>query len=226
VKLLAHPWFSFAAVLAAPFACSSSSSSPGAGQPGEGPDASTEASASDSPAPSGDACGAPPYVNLGLIVRSATDSGANGTPVAGAKLTASLCPSVVRVSAADGTISAQVSKGVPFYARFEAQNYANTLLSEVHFDADKTGIVAPLPPAIFTALVPGGFGPDKTAVVVGVMKDGGTGACDQLDGVALDVPGHPEAKVTYLLPMRSRSRRPEPPPRPEGARSSPDSGPT
>src|SRR5262249_15043156 len=69
---------------------------------------------------------------------------------------------------------------------------------EVHFDADTTGLVTPVIPQLFTVLVPGGFGPDKTALVIGVMKDGGSGACDQLDGIRLDLPDHPEAKITYF----------------------------
>jgi hypothetical protein len=182
-------------------ACSSSSSAPPAAAPDSGvPDdagvAAPDATSDGAPG-SGTACGAPPYVNVGLIVRSASGSGTTGTPVEGAKLTTSLCPDKSLLSAADGTINAQISKGVPFYPRFEAQNYAPTVIAEMHFDVDKTGIEAPLPPSLFTALIPG-FGPDKTALVVGIMKDGGSGACDQLDGVAIDVPNHPEAKVTYF----------------------------
>jgi hypothetical protein len=177
-------------------ACSSSppASSP---EPG-GTDASVEAGPADAGADSGsEGCGAPPYVNVSLVVRSASASGADGAPIEGAKLTASICPEAPRLSGPDGTITAAVSKGVPFYARFEAPNYAATLIAELHLDADKSGIVAPLPPQLFTALIPG-FGPDKTALVAAVMKDGGTGACDQLDGVTIEVQDHPEAVVTYF----------------------------
>jgi hypothetical protein len=178
-------------------AACSSSGRPAAAPDGGGDDAGAVEPDATSDASNDAACGAPPYVNVGLVVRSAAASGANGAPVEGAKLTASICPGVQRVSAADGTVSAQISRGVPFYPRFEAENYAPTVIGEMHFDVDKTGIVVPLPPQLFVALVPD-FGPDKTAIVLGVMKDGGSGACDQLDGVALQVLNHPEAKVLYF----------------------------
>src|SRR5262249_2472201 len=102
-------------------ACSSSSSSapPGAapeGGAGDGAGAVPDAGGTaDGPGGGGTTCGPPPYVNVGLIVRSASSTGADGNPIEGAKLTTSLCPGVEVVSAADGTMNAQISKGTPFY---------------------------------------------------------------------------------------------------------------
>ncbi len=138
----------------------------------------------------------PPYVTLGIVVREAVASG-EGAVVPGARLTTSLCPGTLRLSGDDGMIRGRVSKGVPFYARFEAKNFAPTLIAEQSFAEDKSPIVAPLPPSIFTVLVPG-FGPTASAIAVGVMHDGGKGPCNALDGVHFEVDGHPEAKVTYF----------------------------
>ncbi len=163
-------------------------------------DASTEpATELDSgPLDGGDpeACGAPPFVTLGLVVRELA-SGSKGAPIEGAALSASLCPGVKRVSGADGVITARVSKGVPFYARLDGTGFVPTLIAEVRFDADRLDINAPLPRTLVGALVPG-FGPDTSAIVIGLTKDGGSGACDMLDGVRFEVVDHPEAKVTYL----------------------------
>ena len=141
-------------------------------------------------------CGAPPFVTLGIVVKAASASGM-GTPIEGAKLTiAPLCAHQSQLSAADGTITGRVSKGIPFYARFEAKGYAPTLSSEQKFDADKSPIVVPLPPSIFEVLIPS-FTTKTTAVLIALMKGGGSGPCDALDGVSFAVDGHPEAQVTY-----------------------------
>ena len=180
------------------FACSSSSSphpvaAGDASAPGDGNDGGLGAEAAVADLPT---CGAPPYVTLGIVVRAAS-AGGEGAVVAGAKLTTSLCPGTLRLSGDDGVIRGRVSKGVPFFARFEAKSFAPTLISEQTFDADKDPIVAPLAPSFFTALVPG-YDATKAAIVVGVIKDGGSGPCDALDGVSLQVEGYPEAKVTYF----------------------------
>lgn len=179
-------------------ACSSSSSAnpaaaADASSPGDSHDGGGGAEAAVADLPT---CGAPPYVTLGIVVRAAS-AGGNGAVIAGAKLTTSLCPGTLRLSGDDGVIRGRVSKGVPFFARFEATSYVPTLISEQQFDADKDPIVAPLPPSLFTALVPG-YDATKAAIVVGVTKDGGSGPCAALDGVSFQVEGHPEAKVTYF----------------------------
>src|SRR5262249_5530093 len=89
-----------------------------------------------------------------------------------------------------------VSKGVPFYGRFEAKNYASMLTGEQRYDVDTSDVEVKILPGLFTTLIPG-FGPDKTAIFVGAFKDGGHGACDALDGMRDRVLGHPEAIVTY-----------------------------
>src|SRR5262245_8351156 len=102
----------FALILLAA-ACSSSSSAPPAAAPDSGADdagvAAPDATTADAPG-SDTTCGPPPYVNVGLVVKSASSTGADGSPVEGAKLTTSLCPGITRVSAADGTINAQITK--------------------------------------------------------------------------------------------------------------------
>jgi hypothetical protein len=188
-------------------ACSSSSST-SASAPGTGADggAASSSGSSGSPDDAGGAeagptaaiaCGAPPFVNIGIVVRQISTGGGTGTPVDGVTLTSTLCPGASAITGADGAIAAQVTKGAPFFPRFQATNYATTLIAELKFDADKPDVEAPLPPALFTALVPG-FGPTKTAIIVGLSKGGGTGACDTLDGVTFTVTGHPEAVITYF----------------------------
>ena len=190
---------------AAAGACSSSSSTQGtAGDAGATTDSAgssggtEDGGSADSAGPTSTiACGAAPFVNIGLVVRQVASGGGTAPAVEGATLTSSLCLGKSAITGPDGVITAQVTKSAPFVPRFDAPNYATTLIAELQFDADKTGIEAPLPPALFTALVPG-FGPTKTAIIVGLSKGGGTGACDALDGVAFTVTGHPEAVVTYF----------------------------
>jgi hypothetical protein len=181
------------------FAACSTSSHP---TPSDAADASTsDDAAADAADDTADAaaddaaCGPPPWVNLGLIVTSLADP--DGGFVEGATLTASLCPGVSRTSAKDGTVVAAISKGTPFFPRLEASGFVATRIVEMRFDADKVGISAPLPPKLFTVLIPG-WAPDQTTLLVGLNKDGDAGACATLDGVALSVTDHPEAKVTYL----------------------------
>ncbi len=143
------------------------------------------------------ACGTAPFVSLGIVVRQISTGPGPGAPVDGATLTSSLCPGITAITGADGIVSAQVTKGAPFFARLEAPNYAKTLIAEMQYAADTKDIEAPLPPSLFTALVPG-FTPAKTAVIVGVSQGGGTGACDAVDGISFIVTDHPEAKIAYF----------------------------
>ena len=183
-----------------PLGCSSSST-PGQATPVAPSDASTQPdlaraeSDAGTDAPMEQTCGEPPFVTLGIVVQAAAADNM-GTPVEGARLTTPLCPDKTQVSGPGGHITGRVSKGVPFYVRFEATNYIPTLVSEQQFDVDTSPILAPLPPSLFSALIPE-FGPDKTAIFIGVMPNGGTGACNSLDGVRFEVIDHPEAKTTY-----------------------------
>jgi hypothetical protein len=142
-------------------------------------------------------CGAAPFVHLGIVVHQITTGTGPATPVEGATLTSSLCPGVSAITGADGVVSADVTKDAPFFARLQATNYANTLIAEMKYGADTAGIDAPLPPSLFTALVPG-FTTATPAIIVGVSQGGGTGACDAIDGVTLAVTDHPEAVITYF----------------------------
>ena len=142
-----------------------------------------------------DTCGTAPYVTLGILVKGATIDNSN-PPLPGAKFTTPLCPGVYTVSDDAGRLAGHLSKGAAFYGRFEAAHYANTLTPELQFDVDVKDYEVVIPPTIFAALVPD-FGPDKTAILVGTKRNGGSGECDKLDGITLSVVGHPEANVTY-----------------------------
>jgi hypothetical protein len=207
MKQIAAPrWLALLLLLSAAPAtpsCASKASTPAT--PGAGEDASADGSGpgtlddggTETGPTSSIICGAAPYVSLGLVVRQIPIGGGTGAPIEGATLTSSLCPGLAALTAADGVVSAQITKDAPFFPRLEGPNYATTLIAEMQFGADQSGINVPLPPALYTAIVPA-FGPTKTAIIVGVSKGGGTGACDALDGIVLTVTDHPEAKVTYF----------------------------
>ena len=148
----------------------------------------------------GTVCGPPPYVTVQLIARGIqiTPDAGDGPPIAGVTLTASACPGVAVATGADGTITAQISKGDPLFAHFAAPNYASIVISEMKFDTDRSGLSVTLPPSFFTSLIPG-YAADKPAIVVGAMKNGADGGpCDALDGIQFAVDGHPEATIIYF----------------------------
>ncbi len=140
-------------------------------------------------------CGNGPYVTVGIVV-----SGVALMPpaplVGGAVLTSPLCPGVSLMSAADGTMTGRIAQNVPFYGRVEAKSYANTLTPEQLFTVDTPDVALTLPPAILTALIPT-YSPTTTTIFLNMFQDGGHGACNKVDGTTFDVPGHPEAVVTY-----------------------------
>ena len=169
------------------------------------PAAVTGADAGGDDAPSGGAdaagpelatCGAAPYVTVGIVV-----SGIALNPPAplieGAVLTSPLCPGVMLTSAHDGTMSGRIAQNVPFYGRVEAKSYAKTLTPEQLFKVDTPDVALTLPPSLLTAFIPG-YSATSTTIFLNMFKDGGHGACNALDGTTFDVPGHPEAVVTYF----------------------------
>ncbi len=142
------------------------------------------------------ACGAAPYVTVGIVV-----SGVTLNPpaplVEGAVLTSPLCPGIALTSAHDGTMNGRIAQNVPFYGRVEAKSYAKTLTPEQLFKVDTPAVALTLPPALLTALIPG-YSATSTTIFLNMFKDGGHGACNALDGTTFDVMGHPEAVVTYF----------------------------
>jgi hypothetical protein len=161
-----------------------------------GGDALAEAAA---PSPADAACGAAPWVNVGLVIDrfdlAATDA---GTPLPGAVFTASLCPGITRTSDDAGQIIGQISEGVPFTAGITAGNYISELLPEQAFDADSLGNRIEMLPVLFGALLPG-FGPSSTAIIVQLDPPAAdAGPCATVDGVSYSVPGHPEATISYF----------------------------
>jgi hypothetical protein len=185
--------FAFALLALASAACSSSkaTTTPSDGDASVSPDASAEADAGASLA----ACGTAPHVKVDITVVGASLS---DTPprVPGAVFASPMCPEITLTTDADGKIAGLIQKGLPFYGRFEAPGWANTMIPEQLFEADTPGLVVTLPPSLLGALIPG-FGPDTSAIFVNGFKEG-KGACAALDGISFTVTSHPEAKVIYF----------------------------
>jgi hypothetical protein len=177
-------------------ACSSSSSNGGA--------VATDADASGGDtgsAPTGPVqCGAPPFVNLGIVVQAAGTADA-GVRIGGAVLTSPLCPDASFTSDDDGGIVGLVSQNVPFYGRFNAPGYAPTLSPQEEFATDSPPVTIALPPSLLTVIVPN-YDKTKPLILIDARLDTGTnhdgGAnCNDVSGVSFSVDGHPEAQITY-----------------------------
>jgi hypothetical protein len=166
---------------------------PGADAAQAMPDSAT--SGDDGPGGEPGACGRPPYVTLGLLVRGGHVDGTT-TPVEGATFTTPLCPGLTVTSDVNGRFTGRLSAGVPFYGRFIASGYVNTLTPEQKYDVDTADIKITLLPVLITALLPN-YDATQPAIFLGVMKDTGVNACANLDGVSFQVVGHPEAVITY-----------------------------
>ena len=187
------------------FAACSSKDSPPAATPGNDAatiDASTGGDDDASPDTSdpgqpADSCGTAPFVTLGIQVNGTGGSG--DVPLPGAKFTTPLCPSSYKIADDAGKLTGSISKGVPFYGRFEAKNYVNLLTPEQIYEADDDTVTVSLPASLFSALIPG-YDASKPTVFIGGFKDGGHGACDALDGIKYTVTGHPEVTITYYTP--------------------------
>ncbi len=189
-----HRVLSAIAVLAVGSAsCSSSKATPTS----TGVDAGVSADASEETdaAPSLAACGVAPYVKVGITVLGAS-LGDAPPRIGGAIFSSPMCTDLALTTDADGKTAGLIQKGLPFYGRFEAPGWANTLIPEQLFDADTPGLEVTLPPSLLGALIPG-FGPDTSAIFVNGFKEG-KGACAALDGITLSVTNHPEAKVVYF----------------------------
>jgi hypothetical protein len=145
-------------------------------------------------------CGSPPWVTLGIHVVALTLDNTDGSPLPGARFTASLCPGVVQYSDDAGLLQGSVSRDVPFYGRLTAPNYISELAPEEVFDADSTSSkIEMLPTIVEGLLLPGYDASASSAIVVSVQKTvSDAGACSSIDGVTLGVAGHPEAQVTYF----------------------------
>ena len=183
----------FATLALASVGCSSSkaTTTPATVDAGVSPEAGDDSDAGPSLA----ACGNAPQVKVDITVVGA--SLADKPPrVAGAIFSSPMCPEISLTTDADGKTAGLIQKGLPFYGRFEAPGWANTLIPEQLFEADTPGLVVTLPPSLLGALIPG-FGPDTSAIFVNGFKEG-KGACATLDGISFTVTNHPEAKVLYF----------------------------
>jgi hypothetical protein len=192
--MLPRAAFSAFAVLAlASAACSSSkaTTAPADVDAGVTTDAGEQAeAASELPA-----CGAAPQVKVDITVVGAALSD-KPPRVSGATFSSPMCPEITLTTDANGKTAGLIQKGLPFYGRFEAPGWANTMIPEQLFEADTPGLVVTLPPSLLGALIPG-FGPDTSAIFVNGFKEG-KDACAALDGITLTVTSHPEAKVIYF----------------------------
>ncbi|MEO7112147.1 MAG: hypothetical protein ABI183_17010 [Polyangiaceae bacterium] len=189
----------FVAVVGAFEACSSSSSSNGAALADQDAASVNDTGTSTSGPVQ---CGAPPFVNLGIVVEAAGTSDA-GTRIGGATLTSPLCPDASFTSDDDGGIVGLVSQNVAFYGRFNAPGYAPTLSPQEQFATDSPPVTIALPPSLFTVIVPN-YDKTKPLILVDVRLDTGTnhdgGAnCNDPSGVSFSVDGHPEAQITYYM---------------------------
>lgn len=148
----------------------------------------------------GDACGAPPYVNVGIVVVGLSLGDPDGSPLQGAQFTSPLCPGIAQYSDDAGNINGVVSQNVPFYGRLQLTNYVPELAPELVFDASSTGHKIDMIPTLFESVLLPGFNlSTHTVIVIAVQKttdDGG--ACSAYDGITFTAPGHPEAQVTYF----------------------------
>jgi hypothetical protein len=209
-----RPLLLFAA-LAAPAAVFAAVACSGGGSHAAGPpDAASDATAGSDVVTGGDAgsedaaeeltvgnvCGASPWVTLGIVVVALTLDDPDGAPLPGAAFTSPLCPSIVQYSDDAGTIEGKVSQNVAFYGRLQATNFIPELAPEEIFDASSTGHkIEMLPSLLENILLPGFDASSQTAVVVAAQQTvSDAGACSALDGISFDVPGHPEAQVTYF----------------------------
>ncbi len=140
-------------------------------------------------------CGPAPHVQVELTVMGATTTGE--TPLNGATFSTPLCPGNTIASAGGGLIRGRLARDVRFYGRIETDGYIKMLTPEQVFNTDPVKLKITTLPLFFSALMPE-FGPTKTAAFVQIAKGkGATGACANLDGVRISVPGHPEARLTY-----------------------------
>jgi hypothetical protein len=149
----------------------------------------------------GDACGAPPYVNVGIVVVGLTLGDPDGSPLQGAQFTSPLCPGIAQYSDDAGNINGVVSQNVPFYGRLQLPSYVPELAPELIFDASSTGHKIDMIPTLFESILLPGFDlSTHTVIVIAVQKtpDDDGGACSAYDGITFTVPGHPEAQITYF----------------------------
>jgi hypothetical protein len=141
------------------------------------------------------ACGDPPYtIEAGNVMLLANDG--TMSPKGGVTITPTLCPTVSQTTAADGKYFFRISTGKPVSLRYEGSDITKQLRGEYAFTTDSTAGLPAVFPKTFTTILPD-WGAGKAAIFATGRVSGGTGACATLDGVAVSVDGHPEAKITY-----------------------------
>ena len=198
------------AALAFAVACDSSGtlfvSADGAGEASAGDSAAADSGApvEDSAADAveelqvADVCGPAPWITLGIEVVALSLANIDGSALPGAQFTSPLCPGLVKISDDAGRIEGQISSGMPFYGRLQANNYIPELAPEEVFDADSTGNRVEMLPTIVEGIVGLDGGGKNIAILAKNLVDD-AGACSAVDNITFTVPGHPEARVIYLL---------------------------
>ncbi|MGZ3424623.1 MAG: hypothetical protein ACXVEE_42590 [Polyangiales bacterium] len=142
------------------------------------------------------ACGMAPYVKWSGTFTLQGLSGA--MPPTGVKITSPGCPGATFTTAADGSYTLDVQKGLTSYIRVTADGAIPAIVGESLADADTSGINLVLLPAIFKGFL-SDWASGQPAILVKVSADpAATGTCKDPSGVTISVKDQPTAKVAYF----------------------------
>jgi hypothetical protein len=151
------------------------------------------------PSPDASSCGPGPHVTLTGTLRSYVDS---TVLIAGATLSADLCPGDTWTSDAQGAGTFEIAKGVPFTGKLEHPDYIPmlTTVEELTSDFDASGFMIPMN---LSSLLPHWSATTPTALLTisipqAELPASAPAACHTKDGLSVTVVGHPEAVVTYF----------------------------
>jgi hypothetical protein len=137
-------------------------------------------------------CGPEPHVLAKIHVTTTS-----GAPLGGVAFSSPFCPGISQLSDDQGDIDGYVTKDAPFYARFDADNYAPVLSSEQRFKGDSR-IVFPMLPRFITGVLPG-YDATRGAILISLNRDPkAPKPCAELDAVRLSVKNLPTARVVYF----------------------------
>src|SRR5262249_7207015 len=153
-------------------------------------------------------CGPGPYGKLTGNVLIAQAAGAPSKPKEDVAISFDLCPEKSFKTNAEGKAIVNVTKNTNVIIRLEADDIVPTQLAAFRMDRDEFEGTAHVAPKIFRSVIAPDFSADKTLIAFGItfptgtfdggVPDGGpTEPCQRSEGVTFQVPGHPEAKVTY-----------------------------
>jgi hypothetical protein len=164
-----------------------------AGCSGDGADDSAR------PEPADGKCGPGPYARITGVISSYSGG---SPPIAGARLTADLCPEETITTDDEGRLELQMTIGAAYNPRVEADGFLTTRTGRqiVLGDFDGGG---PMAPRALSFLFPH-FDEQRPLLVVAVASSQSpppqpdpSDPCTTRDGYAFSVEGHPEALVTY-----------------------------